>query len=83
MIQEDRKLKLYEVQQWLDESSIGSKLEYHRGYLFTDRKKSKQLDRTARVLLEAAEEGRVHLFQYRIDDYDYLYLAMKKYFRRT
>lgn len=67
---------------WLDQASLGDKLEYHRGLLMIDRvprnrlpeSERQELVRIADRAMWAADQGLVHLLQkrHRILDYSYI-----------
>lgn len=71
---------------WIAAALPGSCLEYHRGFLATDRMPStspyspdqrNKLVAVAKRALQMAEDGRLHLVQKRHGDGDYSYIAIK------
>ena len=63
---------------WLDKSGIGATIEYHRGYIPSDRERFYRVEEVASIMLDAAERGVLHLFQDRRGEFDYRYIAMKR-----
>jgi hypothetical protein len=79
-------VKAHEFRKWVDTSNTGAVITYHTGFLSVDRVKMVALDSykpvpeihdLAMEAIEAFERGKVHLFQRKLSDMKYDYLAMK------
>lgn len=71
---------------WLASALPGDRIEYHRGFLSMDRTAAtrrlpepsrRHLEQLAGVVLEFAQNRRVHLIQRRLGDDQYSYIAVK------
>lgn len=75
---------------WLSESRTGGMCIYYTGFLAVDRFtivgkdpetqitiRKPEIDDLARVVIDAFDRGRVHLFQRKLHDNEYQYIAMK------
>lgn len=54
------------------------RVQYYKGYLYTDRMSNRDLDRAARYLLARALQGECHLLQIRHGDFSYSYFFVKR-----
>lgn len=71
---------------WIASARVGQSIQYHEGYLLTDRSESHsdlpakeryRLHAVARRAWIACELGLVHLFSQRVGDHHYRYLAVR------
>lgn len=77
-----------EFQKWVDTSNTGAFIVYHTGFLSVDRVSMQvhdfsyvpnpPVDDLAVSAIEAFERGKVHLFQRKISDMVYQYIAVKR-----
>lgn len=87
------KTKLAEFKHWLDTANIGQVYIYYTGHLAVDRGTivdmhiigavplfipNGEVDGLGRAAIEAWEADKVHLFQRKIHDNEYQYIAMKR-----
>ena len=70
---------------WVAIAAIGNQLVYHEGYLACDRApeiptaESRRLHKVAQVIMNAAEDGRVHLVQRRLGEGRFAYIAVRAF----
>lgn len=76
------KSKLEEFREWIDTAQTGQVYVYHTGFLVVDRCSSGRIlpntHYIANLALEAFDAGKLHLFQRKIHDGVYEYIAMKR-----
>lgn len=86
------KSKIEEFEDWISNARTGQVYTYHVGYLAIDRGTiincpnsdrtlvipNGDIDGLATLALEGFERGKLHLFQRKIHDREYEYIAMKR-----
>jgi hypothetical protein len=83
--------RLEAFKHWLRFGRVGSFHVYYRGLLMYDRQRymivdgetysvpNEEIDALGREAIEAWEAGNVHLFQRKLHDNEYEYIAVKRY----
>lgn len=62
---------------WLSQARLGEEFCYHSGMLSWDRTRDARVDDMAQAAWDAAMDGRVLLFQRRLQPHTFLYIAKR------